>query len=103
MDHKYVLTKKPIVQAKSRWYAKHRIDQLRRDNEALVHRLQSIQGKFYDQSLGREINRLLKMLTSAEASLNLSEPETSKSEEAHPKTKIQLKRKSNECIKFYLS
>ena len=73
MDHKYVLTKKPIVQAKSRWYAKHRIDQLRKDNEALVQKLQLLQGKFYDQSLGREITRLLRMLTSAEVSLNLTE------------------------------
>ena len=82
MDHKYVLTKKPIVQAKLCWYAKHRTDQLRRDNEALVQKLQLLQGKFYDQSLGREINRLLKILTSAEASINIESP-----------AKIQLKRK----------
>jgi len=53
MDYKYVLTKKPIVQAKSRWYAKHRTDQFQ-DNEALVQKLQLLQGRFYDQSLGRD-------------------------------------------------
>jgi len=89
MDHKYVLTKKPIVQAKLRWYAKHRTEQLRKDNEALVEKLQFLQGTFYDQSLGREISRLLKILTVAEASINI---ESSTLPRQVPR-KIQLKRK----------